>query len=447
MAQEGAESVDNAEDSVKGNVTILVLGDFGHSPRMTNHALSLAAEGYSVHVIAYRGSQPKSEVLMNDRISLRLMNEPPAFHKYLPRLLAYVVKVLWQCVLLMCSLLFTLPSSSHLLVQNPPSVPTLPVAWFCCLICRSKLVVDWHNYGWSILALTLGSRNHPLVRLCAWNEKVFGRKAHSAFCVSRAMKEDLEKEWGVVSKVLYDRPPETFKPLKVEEKHDILKKLSSEYPELRDPSESPDATRLTRLDDNGSLELRHDRPAVLVSATSWTEDEDFSLLLNALEGYDQLKQQGDNELPDILCIVTGKGPLKSHYLEEVKSRSLKHVQVMTPWLSAEDYPLLLGTADLGICLHTSSSKLDLPMKVVDMFGCGLPVCAVSYPCLEELVQAGKTGLVFTTAEELLGRLTELLASFPKNTELLDSLRASVLHWQTERWEPNWKSTALEAFRI
>ena len=39
-------------------------------------------------------------------------------------------------------------------------------------------------------------------------------------------------------------------------------------------------------------------------------------------------------------------------------------------------------------------------KVVDMFGCRLPVAAVSFPALPELVQDGVTGRVFSSSSQL-----------------------------------------------
>lgn len=70
------------------------------------------------------------------------------------------------------------------------------------------------------------------------------------------------------------------------------------------------------------------------------------------------------------------------------------------FVEARDYPVLLGCADLGVSLHTSSTGRDLPMKIVDMFGCGVPVLAKKFECLGELIKEGKNGNGFDTGGEL-----------------------------------------------
>ncbi len=76
----------------------------------------------------------------------------------------------------------------------------------------------------------------------------------------------------------------------------------------------------------------------------------------------QARNSGAN-LPKLVVIVTGKGPLKAMYEQRMRELDLRHVAFRTVWLQQADYPVLLGAADLGVCLHTSSSGLDLPMKV------------------------------------------------------------------------------------
>jgi beta-1,4-mannosyltransferase len=92
--------------------------------------------------------------------------------------------------------------------------------------------------------------------------------------------------------------------------------------------------------------LRTERTALLVSSTSWTADEDFGLLLEALEIYNRVASAngGEKGLPRILVIITGKGPLKDMYMGKIQGlqRAWVFVRCISAWLDAADYPLLLG---------------------------------------------------------------------------------------------------------
>ena len=57
------------------------------------------------------------------------------------------------------------------------------------------------------------------------------------------------------------------------------------------------------------------------------------------------------------------------------------------------------------------------MKVLDMFGCQVPVCAVKFNCLHELVKHGENGLVFSDETELSTQLFSLIRKYPHNTKL------------------------------
>ena len=429
-------------------VCVMVLGDIGRSPRMQYHALSFANSGYIVDLIGYGGSKPDRTLLLNENIYIHYMAEPPEILKRLPRLVGYASKALYQAVLL-CLRMCLIKRPQVILLQNPPSIPSMAIAWFVSRIRSCKFVIDWHNYGYSIMSLTLGER-HKLVKIAKWYEHYFGRKADGNICVTNAMKEDLAQNWKIDANTHYDRPPVKFKRTNLEEQHELFVKLSDTYDVFKARSKKTETdierTCFTVKQQNGRIYALPCRPALLVSSTSWTEDEDFSILLNALDKYEVAYSKGlepvYSNLPKLVCVITGKGPTKARYLEEIKNRAWKHIQICTPWLEAEDYPTLLGSCDLGVCLHTSSSGLDLPMKVVDMFGCGLPVCAVCFKCLPELVEHNKNGMIFHCANELYQQIEELLTGFPNNCRKIGTFRENLKLFQSVRWHETWKSNVL-----
>jgi beta-1,4-mannosyltransferase len=428
-----------------GRVFVVLLGDIGRSPRMQFHSLSLANAGFDVFVFGYKGSQPYPEVSSNVSIHLKyLMPFPSSASQKLPRLLVFALKVVWQAVSLFITLL-ACSRPSHILLQNPPSLPTVAVCWFVCVIRGCHLVIDWHNYGYTILALELGS-DHPLVRIHRWYEHVFGRLSSYNICVTNAMREDLLASWNIRAVTMHDRPPTMFTDIDIIQRHQLFQKLDIfRMDDELSLGDGQELTLMTRKDAcDGRVRYRDDRPALVVSSTSWTEDEDFSLLLKALDVYDT-SATVNTELPSLLCVITGKGPLKEHYLHQIQSRSWTHVCVHTPWLDAADYPKLLACADLGVCLHTSSSGLDLPMKVVDMFGCRLPVCAVNFHCLNELVEHDKNGLVFDSDTQLADQLQQLLHGFPDHCDRLRRYREHLKTFQQLRWDDVWTTVVRPIF--
>lgn len=204
--------------------------------------------------------------------------------------------------------------------------------------------------------------------------------------------------------VLYDRPNHDFHHLSLEDKHCFLNRFFEDLDDEGWGAESPS----TWIDeDTGKIAYRPDRDrqtALVVSSTSWTADEDFGLLWKAIVlCEDKLAKGGPRRnslFPTILLVITGKGPLRSKYEDLFRSQRLFFFKIKTLWLDAADYPKLLASADLGISLHASSSGLDLPMKIVDMMGCGLPVLAHSYPCIGELIEDEVNGCLFDDAEHL-----------------------------------------------
>jgi beta-1,4-mannosyltransferase len=436
------------------HVTVLVLGDLGRSPRMQYHALSLAAHR-RVSVVAYGGSPPLPALAAHPHVTLHLLRAPPALPPGLPRLcfLLYApVKVGVQLAQLLWLLGVWVPTPAAVLVQNPPAIPALPAAWLAARLRGARLVVDWHNYGCDVLRLTLrvpAGRRHWLLRLAAALEFGVGRRADAHLCVTHAMRADLLRDPARLGPgvppaavtVLHDRPAAMFAATTPAAAHALCLRLGGVFLPAETTPETGETTLLTTTvsQPGGAVQWRPaaERPALVVSSTSWTEDEDFGLLLAALTAYDAAAA-ADRALPPLVVAVTGKGPRRAWFEAAAAAAGWRRVRAVTLWLAPGDYPLLLGCADLGVSLHVSASGLDLPMKVVDMFGCGLPVCAAAFACLGELVHDGVDGRVFADAPALAAQLQALLRH-PRAQ--LAAFRAALAPFRATPWQANWDACA------
>jgi beta-1,4-mannosyltransferase len=395
-------------------VGVVVLGELGRSPRMVYHALALASAGAEVHLLGEAGSGLPAAVARSRSIAVHPLRPPRSIPGLRRGTVSGAVRAAQRAAYLGAAL-GCLPRLDTLLVQVPPAFPTLVVARRACRRTPARLVVDWHNLAAPLAALRLGA-GHPAVRWLGAHELGQGARADAHLCVSDALAAALAGH-GITATVFPDRPAARFCPTPPEEARGLGQRLGAVVPELSLPAP--------------------ERPVLVVCPSGYTDDDDFDLLLAAVPELDRRVSAAPGSLPRVVVLLTGDGPRRREVESRIAALTPGHVEVRTVWLEADDYPLLLGAANVGLCLHRSASGLDLPMKVADLLGAGLPVCALAYPCLGEQLANGVDSVLVDGPGSLAGALGALLDGFPSALRLAE-LRAGVMRSRVQTWERTWE---------
>lgn len=119
---------------------------------MTYHVESFAKLGFNTYLIGYKGSKLIISLTSLSNIKLSYLSEsPPLF------VLAAPIKIMHQIAAILYTLVVKIPCTPEfIMVQNPPSIPTLPLVWLVGVIMGNKVIIDWHNLRYSVLALRFG---------------------------------------------------------------------------------------------------------------------------------------------------------------------------------------------------------------------------------------------------------------------------------------------------
>lgn len=415
---------------------VIVIGDLGRSPRMQYHAVSLAAAGSEVDLIGLEGAPTVPAVSANARIRCHRLPDRAFAGRATGGIRRFVwgsaLRAVGQAVRLFWTLM-RIPKPDVILVQNPPAVPSLSMAWLAARLRGARFVIDWHNLSHTIAAVKVGER-HRAVKSLARSERRWAKRADGHLAVSQAMGDWLAREYRVTPVIVYDRPAASFAPPSPAVASALWNTLATEH------------------------QLGAARPPIVVCPTSWTPDEDFDLLLEALERAERTltrarsaEASGANanhapgaqaDPPALAVFLTGLGPLRATFEQRAARRNFKAIAVKTAWLDPADYPTFIGMADLGLCLHQSSSGLDLPMKLADLRGAGVPVATYEYSqVLGEVMETGREGVTFRDPGDLANLLVSVATRSVAPDGPLAQSRAWLQQHPPQRWDAQWESTA------
>ena len=382
---------------------------------------------FDVDLVGFEGTPLPRAITDDSRITVHRLSASMLRHgapslSYAPVALVDAARIsfrLWRT-------LRRLPRPDLVLVQNPPAFPTL-------IVTRWALARDGRPVRHRLAqprvhaAAACGSGSwHPAVRLARWLERRDARQADANLCVSRGLAAFLKSQFGLLERAASCTTGRrrSSRPSSASNASSTARRSSRASASTRASSASSSARRAGRK--------------TRTSTSSSTRCCASRIVFAGWEAADPSRR-----FPDLVILVTGDGARRTEFERRFAGLPARRVHLRTRWLEPEDYPRVVGSADLGLCLHRSSSGLDIPMKVADLFGAGVPVCALDYGAtLAERVRHGDNGLLFSTAEQLADVLFDFFEAFPGDDQTFERLRVGARKSARMSWDEGWTREAL-----
>src|SRR5262245_54734381 len=116
---------------------------------MLFHARALAAEGLDVDLIGTAACALPAFIRSDRRIAVHTIADRAPHDAGSPTGLRYLLSTVMRgahlSMVLTFLLCWRLRQPDLILIQNPPGIPTMAIAWLAARLRAARFAVDWHN--------------------------------------------------------------------------------------------------------------------------------------------------------------------------------------------------------------------------------------------------------------------------------------------------------------
>ncbi len=141
---------------------------------------------------------------------------------------------------------------------------------------------------------------------------------------------------------------------------------------------------------------------------------------------------------NLRLVIVGDGPMRSELESELKNRNLDGNYVFTSSLPQEEVATLIPHFDVALAPYSRLNHMFYysPLKIFEYMGCGVPVVAAGVGQIEEVVEHGRTGLIYSPddMDGLVSACDQLLAD-PAMRQRLGRAAAKEIH-ERYTWDHN-----------